>query len=600
MDPINKTAMRAAMLIHEQLADGKRQDPSIHLPEYAWNNLQQIRRQIELARQHGWHAAASKLTEDVAGALEDCRRELDIAAQALQFRPTECQASSASDIYRDIMALYNEFEEVEIDLKEHELSVTTDRIVLEDYYLGHFQIRLNWRRLGSPQPYRVVALDPHPAAKSEDITHPHVQDEQLCEGEGRSAIRAAQAECRLFDFFVLISQVLHTYGRGSAYVELDNWFGRPCEGCGASVEDDDRYYCHRCEATLCSSCSWTCQDCGESCCSECIGTCAACSTEYCSSCLETCPKCHKPFCDDCREEGGLCKSCHDKQRQEEKKDDPPQKETQQRPATVPRRVAAEELPQRQRDEPWELPTLRFSPTAWAKLLYLRNLGNSEVGGFGITAADDLLLVEDVQLVQQVCTGASVAFDDQSVAEFFDQQVDQGRRPEQFGRAWIHTHPGNCPQPSMTDEGTFARVFGRTDWAVMFILARQGQSYGRLRFHVGPVGGAIAGCDGRQGLGAGVGVGGTLGPERPAGFWVRCVGDPGKRCEAGYPRATCLVSFLPHRHTLPEAFQRAVFRYVSVKSCEIRSRPANYTFTHQKRRCRNSLCGNALGSTGGGT
>jgi len=30
-----------------------------------------------------------------------------------------------------------------------------------------------------------------------------------------------------------------------------------------------------------------------------------------------------------------------------------------------------------------------------------------------------------------------------------------------------------------------RVFGRTDWAVMFILARGGQSYARLRFSVGP-------------------------------------------------------------------------------------------------------------------
>ena len=90
-------------------------------------------------------------------------------------------------------------------------------------------------------------------------------------------------------------------------------------------------------------------------------------------------------------------------------------------------------------------------------------------------------------MRQVCTGASVAFDDQAVADFFDQQVDLGRRPEQFGRLWVHTHPGNFAEPSMTDEDTFARVFGRTDWAVMFILARQGQSYARLRFHVGPGG-----------------------------------------------------------------------------------------------------------------
>src|SRR5215469_14058441 len=43
-------------------------------------------------------------------------------------------------------------------------------------------------------------------------------------------------------------------------------------------------------------------------------------------------------------------------------------------------------------------SLRFSPTAWAKLLFLRDIGDSEVGGFGITAADDPLFIENVQLV----------------------------------------------------------------------------------------------------------------------------------------------------------------------------------------------------------
>ena len=131
--------------------------------------------------------------------------------------------------------------------------------------------------------------------------------------------------------------------------------------------------------------------------------------------------------------------------------------------------------------------LRFSPTAWAKLLYLRDYGDTEVGGFGIAASDDLLLIEDVQLVQQDCSLAHVAFDDESVADFFDQQVDSGRRPSQFARIWVHTHPGDCPRPSTTDEETFARVFGGTDWAVMFILARQGQTYARLQFNVGPHG-----------------------------------------------------------------------------------------------------------------
>jgi hypothetical protein len=84
------------------------------------------------------------------------------------------------------------------------------------------------------------------------------------------------------------------------------------------------------------------------------------------------------------------------------------------------------------------PSLRFSPTAWAKLLYFRDLGPTEVGGFGISNPDDLLFVEDFITVRQHCSPATVAFEDDAVAEFFDQQIDAGRRPEQFARNMWNT------------------------------------------------------------------------------------------------------------------------------------------------------------------
>jgi hypothetical protein len=130
------------------------------------------------------------------------------------------------------------------------------------------------------------------------------------------------------------------------------------------------------------------------------------------------------------------------------------------------------------------PTLRFSPTAWAKLVYLRDRGDTEVGGFGISSAAEPLLVQDFQLVKQTCTSVTVCFDDLAVADYFDEQVDQGLRPSEFGRLWIHTHPGNSPEPSWIDWETFARVFSATDWALMFILARGGQTYARLGLHAG--------------------------------------------------------------------------------------------------------------------
>jgi len=131
--------------------------------------------------------------------------------------------------------------------------------------------------------------------------------------------------------------------------------------------------------------------------------------------------------------------------------------------------------------------LKFSPYAWAKLLFFRDRGDTEIGGFGITPADDPLYVEDFITVKQSVTVAGVTFEDGAVGEFLDDQVDAGRQPAQVLRIWCHTHPGSSPEPSCVDEETFFRVFGSCDHAVMFILARGGRSYARLRFNVGPGG-----------------------------------------------------------------------------------------------------------------
>jgi proteasome lid subunit RPN8/RPN11 len=131
--------------------------------------------------------------------------------------------------------------------------------------------------------------------------------------------------------------------------------------------------------------------------------------------------------------------------------------------------------------------LRFSPTAWAKLLYFRDKSQNEVGGFGVTAPDDLLLIQDFLTVKQEVTCVSVRFDDEAVSEFFDEQVDLGRKPEQFARIWLHSHPGDSPDPSATDEETFKRVFGGCQWAAMVVVAQDNSTYARLSFHIGPGG-----------------------------------------------------------------------------------------------------------------
>jgi hypothetical protein len=99
----------------------------------------------------------------------------------------------------------------------------------------------------------------------------------------------------------------------------------------------------------------------------------------------------------------------------------------------------------------------------------------------------MLNVQEFITVKQEVTPVSVKFDDIAVADFFEAQVDLGRKPEQFARIWLHTHPGDSPEPSGTDETTFARVFGRCQWAVMFILAQNNKTFAKISFNVGPTG-----------------------------------------------------------------------------------------------------------------
>ena len=321
MTATNKLAMRAAVLIREQQIGRQSQHAAISLPEYSWTHIQRLRRQIVLARQHGWQGAVKRLSEDMVRALEDCRRDLDNAVRALQYSPSQYPVSSASNIYADLLALEKEFDEVEIDLDEQEISATTDSIVLEGIELGAFRICLDWHRLDSSSAYRVVACDPNPAARSEGVTHPHVQDETLCEGDGRSAIRAALTHCRIYDFFLLVSQVLHTYARGSAYVELDDhWNGITCEDCGAVMSPDDSFCCQRCGSELCNDCRQVCTACEESHCSGCLSTCPECEMDFCRGCMEACPGCNRKICGRCVEDG-LCPNCQEEQSQEEEEND---------------------------------------------------------------------------------------------------------------------------------------------------------------------------------------------------------------------------------------------------------------------------------------
>jgi hypothetical protein len=169
----------------------------------------------------------------------------------------------------------------------------------------------------------------------------------------------------------------------------------------------------------------------------------------------------------------------------------PQKGVQKTQYVTPRReLTPEETAEAQRarerktrKELRENPQLRFTPYAWAKLRWCCHHTENECGGFGITPTTPDL-VEDFVMVKQDVTPVTVEFEDTAVADFTEDMVDRGLQPHQFLRVWLHTHPNMNPSPGSVAEETFERVFGKFDFAIMFILSTERSWYCRVQTNVG--------------------------------------------------------------------------------------------------------------------
>lgn len=301
---ILRRQIRAAIQIHSHLAGMGRFGPIPILYDHEWDDLSKMARRFELVRDKGWQAAADSLLSDLDLSAANLGRRVDRFRSELSKIPSSMQVSAPRDIAADLAALEEEFVEVEVNIQDKKLLVLTSPIELEDTYLGTFRIVLHWEAIGKSACYEVVAEDPHPADGYDHVTHPHVADETLCEGEGSAAIRKALAQGRFLDFFTLVKQILETYNPASAYVSLSRWNGgRDCYDCGGQISADESWCCSRCSATVCDCCHSSCEACEETLCSGCCTSCSECNGTFCRDCLEFRFGSRVLVCSDCLEKG---------------------------------------------------------------------------------------------------------------------------------------------------------------------------------------------------------------------------------------------------------------------------------------------------------
>jgi len=227
--------IRLAEKIHNQLRllQGSRFGEVVRRTAQLMGNLGQLRRSGDLLAVclgRNWNAAAEQMTNRITQNLRDLPYYAGEIERIVETGKVKLPA--VGDILADLEQAQEEFENLRHVKDGDLLVVTTEAIELEGYYFGEFDIQLQIAGLADVRRhsslYRIVALDPHPAACNDIVTHPHVSDEHLCEGDASAAIESALANGRICDFFQLVTAVLTNYNPNSPYVALGDWEGRPC------------------------------------------------------------------------------------------------------------------------------------------------------------------------------------------------------------------------------------------------------------------------------------------------------------------------------------------------------------------------------------
>jgi hypothetical protein len=322
---------------------------------YTCRRLEPLERSLRLCQEKQWSSAGRSIQNRIGCEIGDvsstaakitalCKTNSDVTPSAPQ--PT------LRDVVGELRQLDEEFDGYEYDAKAKTLSVKTDPITLEDIALGPFEIELNLTisTAGRCPSYSVKALEPNPAGSNDSVTHPHVRDERLCEGDATIPIKAALESGRVCDFFVLVRSVLQHYNASSPHVSLDSWHGTACHDCGYT--SDETSYCEGCSNDFCEECFNYCHRCNTGLCRGCLERCAACEELTCRDCRQSCRTCGEITCTDCLEDD-LCPTCREKaeeeheQREREQRQEQQQRDAQQREADE--WTHAQQLAQQQRD-----------------------------------------------------------------------------------------------------------------------------------------------------------------------------------------------------------------------------------------------------------
>ena len=114
----------------------------------------------------------------------------------------------------------------------------------------------------------------------------------------------------------------------------------------------------------------------------------------------------------------------------------------------------------------------LSEAVYQRLCAYVDAVDTEISGMGeVVVKDGELVVTEVYLLEQVCTGAHTELDSTSIARLRAQLHEQGKAQDGF-KLWWHSHANMGCFWSGTDTGTQEELVSDTDWALSIVLNKK--------------------------------------------------------------------------------------------------------------------------------
>ena len=188
--------------------------------------------------------------------------------------------SELSDLLKAKKATFDTSDQNLGDRQQSRLAISfeTEDVILKDGPIGpvnfnKFDIVVNAydfgyacadNEVGPDQIFRIRAQDPvYPNDDDDTHSHPHLEYEHLCFGDGLGIAGNLVRAALVADAFQYIERILMTYG-SSPYIDLGAWTDACyCSVCDAAMSEDHTYTDHHTGRMLCRECSCECEVSGE-------------------------------------------------------------------------------------------------------------------------------------------------------------------------------------------------------------------------------------------------------------------------------------------------------------------------------------------------